>query len=333
MKRFLTALVLVVAIAGLGHGAQPHPKWTPVRPASGGSSYGRALDALLRSADASERARSAFLLGMIAEPESASAILSLLKDPDRRVRVSAGLGLGFLGSLDGIHVCEAVLSADPDWVRYYAVYALWCMDSPRAKSVLRRNQPRQGKFVNGVIRDALKTPFSAAKGTPLPAKMPDDLWAALCDMYIVEGDTWWHNGDYDQTIRCHETAIFFDPTYVEGYSLIAWLQWSMGDDAAAIRTLNRGIEAMPEDPETYGALGEHYWITKRYDLALEPLRKSLELGGDHLVRRKYANTLEKLGKRDEALAQWEEILKECPTDPAAPMNIERLKNKPAEQNE
>ncbi len=331
MNRLFVTLVLVVAISGLSHAAQPRASWTPDRPLYGNSSYRPTLEPLLRSADASERARSAFLLGMIGKHDSAGALLTLLKDPERGVRVSAGLGLGFLGSEKGVHVCEAVLVANPGWLRYYAVYALWCMDSPRAKAVLKRNQRGQNEFITGVVRDALKTPFAAMKASPPSSSpKPEDLWGALCDMYITEGDRWWHRGDYNQTIRCHETAIFFDPTYVEGYSLIAWLQWSMGDDAAAIRTLNRGIEAMPEDPETFGALGEHYWITKRYDLALEPLRKSIELGGDHLVRRKYANALEKLGKIEESLAQWEEILKEVPDDGAAPLNIDRLKKLLAE---
>lgn len=343
MNRLLPILLILAGMmfcsrAQTGQQAadEHQPVWMPVRPLYGGATSQKRLQLLTQSSDPHDRARSAFLLGLIGDCGSAEKIAGLLKDSERTVRVNAGLALGFLGDERGIHVCDAVLRSDMDWMRYYAVCSLWYMNTPRAKAVLKRNLSHQHDFIAGVIRDSLKTPFVALKEDRSSIRgsqdkpQSDDLWSIASDAFIVESDQWWHKGDYNQTIRCHETALFFDPAYAEGYSLIAWLQWSMGDDATAIRTLKRGIEALPENPETYGALGQHYWLTKRYALAEEPLRKAIELGGDHLIRRPYALSLEKLGKIEESLAQWEVIVKERPNDPAAPMNVERLSKKLAE---
>jgi tetratricopeptide (TPR) repeat protein len=263
-------------------------------------------------------------------------IAPLLADPDRTVRVSSGLALGFLGDARGIHVCDAVLKADPDWMRCYAVYALWYMNTARARLVLDRNGSRQSAFVRGIIRSARNTPFKEPEKERqmLSADAPKlgDVWAGMYEHFIMESDDWFHRGDYDQAIRCQEAALFIDPAYAEAYSLISWLQWSMGDDAAAIKTLNRGVKAIPDCPDTWGALGQHYWMTKRYELALEPLRKAIELGGDHTIRRPYAYCLEKTGQLEKCLAQWEVLVKECPDDPAAPLNAERIRKKVAEQN-
>ena len=313
-------------------------EWSPIRPLYGYTAFNPLLTGLLGSSEALDRSRGALLLGMVGSHDSAKDIVPLLNDSDRTVRVASGLALGLLGDTQGIHVCDAVLRSDPEWLRLYAVYSLWCMDSSRAKAVLKRNLDVQGKTVGDVIRRALRTPFTVTKGkwslSPDSRKdaRPADVWTALCDVFIVASDEWFHGGDYGRTIDCLEAALFFQPTYADGYSLIAWLQWSMGDDKTAISTLERGIKALPDSPDTWGALGQHYWLTKRYALAEEPLRKALDLGGDRLVRGPYAVTLEKLGKVAESLAQWEIIVRENPDDPAGPVNVERLRKKLADSS-
>jgi tetratricopeptide (TPR) repeat protein len=61
-----------------------------------------------------------------------------------------------------------------------------------------------------------------------------------------------------------------------GYGLI---ERSMVDEAIEIFKLN--VEAYPEAFNTYDSLGEAYMIMGEKDLALENLRKSLELNPDN----------------------------------------------------
>jgi tetratricopeptide (TPR) repeat protein len=98
----------------------------------------------------------------------------------------------------------------------------------------------------------------------------------------------------------------------------------MGQLPRAAATLQRGAAANPKDPDAWFELGLYYMTTHQYSLAEPPLRKAIDLGGDHRARRQYASCLEKLGRLDESLAQWAEILKLRPNDLAAQYNYDRV---------
>jgi tetratricopeptide (TPR) repeat protein len=269
-------------------------------------------------------------LGQIADASAPAALRPLLADSSRTVRVHAGISLALLGQPQGLPVCEAVLQADPPWVRYLAVHALWRLGTDAARNVLARYQAGQDPLVATAIAGALATPtpplppLPSVRDTSSDGLSTHEIWERAADAFTAEGDWWWHQGDYDQVIRCEEMAIFFDPTYAEDYAVIAWLQWSLGRDQAAIRTLKRGIAAAPANPEMYFNLGYHYFNTHRESLAVEPLRRAVELGGDPLCRRTYAHCLEHLGQLHEALAQWQDILRLDPTDAIARANRDRV---------
>lgn len=254
----------------------------------------------------------------------------MLADPSRTVRVHAGMALALLGQGDGLPVCEAVLEADPPWVRYLAVHALWRLGTDRARMALARHQIGQDPLVARAIAGALTTPSVAppppgtVRDTSSDGITPQEIWERAADAFTAEADWWWHHGDYDQVIRCHEMALFFDPTYPEDYAIIAWMQWSLGRDQAAIRALKRGVAAAPTDPQMYFNLGFHYFNTHRESLACEPLRRAVELGGDVLCRRLYAHCLEHLGQLPQALAQWNDMLRLDPDDGLARVNRDRV---------
>lgn len=311
------------------------PVWAPLPMFRGELGMVPLLHELLADASAEVRARSALILGQIACPSSTELLAAGLKDPERSVRVQCGLALAQMGDARGIDTCSAVLVADPAWVRLYAVFGLWRTNSESGKAALRRRSAKQDTFISGVIKSALETPYVAPPPVPaLAAGAKTDprpelaqVWEQAADVFTSESDWWFHAGDYDQAIRASEASILLDPEYVETYSVVAWLQWSMGDDATAIQTLRRGIQAAPEDPNGYFNLGYHYFNTKRYDEAEPLLKKAVDLGGDQIARRMYAHCLEKLGRPEDALTFWEAILKDNPTDGVAIMHRDRLKAK------
>lgn len=305
------------------------PLWGPLPVFRESAALVPYLQEQLSSSDRETREKCAFLLGQIGCRRSARYLSPLLNDPDRAVRVQAGIALAWLGDARGIPTCASALASDPPWIRYYAVCGLWRVGSPRAKRALRENLGGQSKLVADAIKGALKTRHAVAPEVRLPKSAPtitaDDVLQAVSDGYILESDWWWHQVNYEQGIRCMEALVFLDPSDVQSFGLIAWLQWNLGREAESVATLRKCIEANPSNPDAHFELGRHYMTEKKYALAEEPLRKSVELGGDHLAHRQYAHCLEKLGRLSESLAEWSKILETLPNDAAARYNSDRLK--------
>lgn len=285
----------------------------------------------MKSPDASDRARAAFLLGQIGWRGSSGLLVKGMKDTARSVRVQSGIALACMGDARGVPVCALALVADEPWVRCYAVYGLWCVNGSQARHVLKNNLRGQGVLVTRAINGALSCPHEApppvgmthpSKAKPLDA---DEVIGIAADMYSRESDWWWHQGDFEQSVRAMQSLVFIDPGDVQSFALIAWLQTSLHRPAEAVQTLNRLVAANPRDPDAYYELGLHYMNAKDFAHAEAPLRKSVELGDDKLVRRLFAHCLEGEGKLNECLDQWTIILQALPNDAAAQYNHDRIK--------
>lgn len=314
-------------------GNRPYrPKWAPLPILRGDTAAVSVLHKLLAAEDPLIRARSAFLLGQIASPNSVDVLVRSLKDAKREVRIHSGIALACMGDARGIPVCAAMMEDAPPWIRYYAVYGLWVTNTTRARNILSRYKRDKDPVVGPAVIRALSTPFVAPP--PVPRGLTNtnrvsalhaDVFLDGCDIMIAEADWWWHKGNFHQSIRCLEAAVFLYPTYVDGYSSIAWLHWSLGREADAVRALKRAVETMPGDPEPYFELGLHYYRTSQYELAEEPFAKAIQLGPDFRTRRMYAHCLEKVGKLEDALRQWTTIVNEDPSDSIANRNLQRVK--------
>jgi len=307
------------------------PSWTPIPIGTLDMSQIESLKTALNSPHPQDRARAAFLVGQTNSPGCALLLKRCLNDRDRIVSIHAGIALACLGDSSGIPACAAALRHSPEWTAYYAVYGLWRINTPKSKSILAGTHTVSSKFLKDCIAAARATPHSSttarARQTSGSAKSTtSDLWDETSSVYIREGDWWFHRGNYDQTIRSNEASIFFDPSNIDTYSSIAYLQWSMGRESQAVNTLNRAIAANPKDPDSYYQLGLHYFVAKKYNSAIRPLKASLDIKDDSIVRRTYAHCLEKVGRLKAALAQWEIIVNNNPNDGAAIKNRDKVKN-------
>jgi tetratricopeptide (TPR) repeat protein len=308
------------------------PTWAPLPLLRGEVATLPYIHELLKSTEPANRARAAFLMGQIACPDSRRPLAARLADQDRGVRVQAGIALACMGDPRGLDTCQAVLRNDPDWIRYYAVVGLWTLNTPAARRALEAAQEGQAELLSTTLKAALKSPYVPAPAVkPLaagarvsPRPTPTQTWEQAGDVMIRESDWWWHQGNYDQAIRASEVSILMDPAYVDTYTTVAWLQWSMGRDPAAIATLHRAIKAAPRDPDSHFGLGFHYFNTNRYRQAEGFLRDAVNLGGGNIAQRMYAHCLERLGKLQESCNQWRAVLKANPADGAAAQNLERI---------
>ncbi len=314
------------------------PLWAPLDVLWGHSEVVPQLLEILGDAGADDRARAAFVLGQIGCPEAMDALYAARCDNDRTVRVHAGIALAYLGDKRGLSAACAALISAPPWVRFYAIIGLWRLSDPAAWAALNRSQPMQPPFLHKVIYAALQTrgglptmPEATVLQPPLPPLSSADIWESVGDACLAEADWWWHKGDYDQVIRCLQVVVFMQPEMVDTYGDAAWLQWSMGYNTEAIGTYHRGIQTNPNNPEAYFNLGFHYYNTRQYESAIKYLRQAADLGGRQVIRRTYAHALEKSGRIEASLQQWEKMLQETPDQPVVQNNYERVRRLAGEQ--
>ncbi len=308
------------------------PEWAPVPMINGQIGAVEPLKRFLADKSAPNRARAVFLIGQVGSDKYVGLIKPLLDDKDSLVRLHAAITLASMGDSSGIPGCRKVLNQSPGWLRVYAVYGLWSIGSAESTQALQSARGAQTEPVRTMIDKALGTaphkveakPTSAGKSTATSAS---DAWMEAQSIYVAEGDWWFHHGDYEQCIRCHMTAAFFDPANPENYSVAGYLLWSLGRNQEADRMLADGVKAAPKDPDTYFNQGFHFYNTKRYGKAEAPLRTSVKLKGDHRARRTYAHCLEKLGKLNEALQQWGELKRLLPKDGTVLTNYNRVRAK------
>ncbi|MCX7598044.1 MAG: tetratricopeptide repeat protein [Armatimonadetes bacterium] len=299
-----------------------------------GDAFAVSLRPCLTSPSIPARARAAFLMGESAYPKAACWLKPLQADGSRLVRLMAGISLARLGDETGLPAAAAALTSSRSWQRYYGVLALWTLGGERARRLAEESASGQPAFVAECLRQALhdwpvgaKTRFSHRRPVEAPATLAeDDAVLAAVNAFIMESDWWWHRGVYDQVIRANDVVTFLDPTAVEQYTNSAWLLWSMGRTAEAIGEYHRCIRQNPRDPHGYYYLGTYYLQHDQPAAGMPYLQKAVELEPENpLSRRALAHCLEKIGHLDEALAQWETILKLNPTDGAALHNRDRVR--------
>lgn len=302
--------------------------------AEAGDALAFSLRPSLTSPNIAARARAAFVMGETAYPMATGWIAPLLSDESRLVRLMAGISLARLGDERGLPAAAAALASPRSWQRYYGLLALWSFGGEKARRLVEAHSYGQPPFVAECLRQALQQWPTARRSVAATGRLgeapatlsQDDALMAAVNAFIIEADWWWHRGVYDQVIRANDVVTFLDPTAVEQYTNSAWLLWSMGRTSEAIGEYHRCIRQNPQDPHGYYYLGTYYLQHDQPAAGLPYLQKAVELEpGDPLSRRALAHCLEKVGRLEDALAQWDAILKINPTDGAALRNRDRVR--------
>ncbi|MFM7320721.1 MAG: tetratricopeptide repeat protein [Armatimonadota bacterium] len=161
--------------------------------------------------------------------------------------------------------------------------------------------------------DAAKDRANAVSAAVLE-QVKDGLWQTA--------DHYWHDGDYNRIVALGRLIVEIDPSFEEAFDSCAWLLWSLGDTKGADDFLAYGVTVSPRKGIFYSNLGQHLNRTKRYQEALEYLKKAVELGG---VPASAYSTLGHLytqfGKLQEAVDTWKACVAKYPKFPAGPKNL------------
>ena len=164
---------------------------------------------------------------------------------------------------------------------------------------------------------------------PIPATEAEQRVAEsrdfLTDMLWMKTEDYWHVGRWDEAIRLCRQIVQVDPQFVEAYTGAAYLLYSMDKDEEAIELFRAGIAANPKNYDLPHEFGMYYYYRHKWDLAAEQFAKAVELGAPRVMQHMLPNALERGGRLEEALAQWQRILERFPDDPIAKRRIEQLK--------
>ena len=282
--------------------------------------------------DAIIRARCSLLLGEIGSDEAIPALARALDDPDRTVRMVSGIALARMGDERGTAAAAAAMQGQRWWMRFLAVNALGHLGTERAIGLIEPALRDPDSLVQdaaafAILQPGPVEPVGVEYSSPEDESLEDTIFT-LTNYLIGETDWWWHAGDYRQIIRGQETIIWLDPSWEEGYSLSAYLYWSLGRNTEAIATYRRGVDVHPESWHLHWEIGFYYFnAQKRFEDAIPHFELARELGSPPEKSRMHAHALERSGQSREALEVWRELREQFGEDAVVELNINRLRTR------
>jgi serine/threonine protein kinase/Flp pilus assembly protein TadD len=117
-------------------------------------------------------------------------------------------------------------------------------------------------------------------------------------------------------------ALAADDRLGEAWFARAWMQLGRGDAAGALESARRGRRADPQAWEGFVLEGRAQLALKQVDRALQTMRAGTEVAGGHIFARSaLAYELARLGKMDEAAAEYGKVLEYQPDHPSAMNNL------------
>lgn len=152
----------------------------------------------------------------------------------------------------------------------------------------------------------------------------DGITNRVVDALWVRSDHFWHDGDYNRIIAINRVIVEADPHFVDAYQNGSYILWSLGDVPGADAFLRLGVARNPKRYEIYSEMGQHLFRTKRFRDAVPYLQKATAYkSAPPSAWGMLAHCYERVGRLDDAIAAWQQIVKRFPTFPPGPPNLRR----------
>ena len=131
--------------------------------------------------------------------------------------------------------------------------------------------------------------------------------------YINLGGAYFDKGWHKQAADEFSKALKYDPTNLRALMLLAEAQYKLGNDDAALRTLNEASR-LGEDLEYYTLLGALYLRSGNFALAVSNLQKALSLAPEAgIVHGNLARAYAEQGNSDQAVFHYTKAIQTVPT--------------------
>jgi adenylate cyclase len=147
----------------------------------------------------------------------------------------------------------------------------------------------------------------------------------------------WKDRQHEQAIAAAEKAIDLDPNSAAGYNILAETLKFAGRPEEVVALMEKGMRLNPRYPAGYlFQSGSSYYYMRRYDEALDLLKRAATRRPNHMPTRQYlAAIYTELGREAEAKAALAEVLRISPNHSLEelakypykdPAYLERLRN-------
>ena len=146
----------------------------------------------------------------------------------------------------------------------------------------------------------------------------------IAGLLWVRTDTFFHSGNYDAVLPMIRMITWLDPNWMDVYATGAWhlmYNFTDTDQRSDRRYLGPGIallnEGIANNPHKYDMYKEKGWNSfdklKDYDLASEALAQGVTADPQYditQVGHLLAHSLERAGRIDDSIAQWQKVIDE-----------------------
>ncbi len=144
-----------------------------------------------------------------------------------------------------------------------------------------------------------------------------DLDPEFLDAYVNRGLAFMNKGNLEQAMADFSFVIQRRPDDATAYYNRSLVQMALGDNDAAIADLSEAIRILPLDPTSYNNRSIIHSLRKEYELAIADAKRAIELGDAVNGHINLAINYEKLGKYQEAIEEWTEVLRQDRNKPDA----------------
>jgi tetratricopeptide (TPR) repeat protein len=150
---------------------------------------------------------------------------------------------------------------------------------------------------------------------------------------IAQADEAFQKGELEKALMILREANYSKPYDAEILYKIAYIHYKQGNYQDAIEALEDALKGDDKDPAIYSLMASSYRASNNLPQASKMIQQALALEKENPIYHfNYANILQDLGHREDAIQEYKKVLLIDPSIEAAREEIEKLEKKNETQN-
>jgi eukaryotic-like serine/threonine-protein kinase len=155
--------------------------------------------------------------------------------------------------------------------------------------------------------DFFLSPHDSMPRASEAAKKALELDDTLSEAHLEMGKVhYWYDFDWNAAEKELRRAVELGPEYASAHAYYGWYLISVGRTQGGIEESKRALELDPLSTETDTVVGQNFYCARQYDLAIDTLRKTLDMDPNYWLARMFLGlSYEATGDLPRALAEFQ----------------------------